>query len=67
MNIKNMKLVKTIPAGKNPYGWTEARLYNSDEGYIYVMAVSNARQNTIDSNTLVHISTERANKFISES
>lgn len=66
MNIKNMQLVKTIPAGENHMGWTEQRLYNSDEGYLYCMAVNNARQNTIDGNTVMHVSTEWAQKFIAE-
>ena len=49
-------LVKTIPAGPNPYGWTEQRIYRATTGGGYsVMCVVNATQNTVDYTTVLHI------------
>jgi hypothetical protein len=59
------KIIRTKPASKNPYGWTEYGLFQRDDGSYYLaMIVNKAKQHTIDPTTPYNISKAIADQFI---
>lgn len=63
---KNMVLLAIAPISNPPWKWTEQRLYDSDEGYLWLYAENTLTVNSIDPNSGGHIHSSDVYKFAAQ-